>query len=157
MTTPRDIECPSCGALSGQFCRPLLWESLSGGGRVGAHYHHAERVDAALRTRTAEPEAAAASTAAKTGTRAETSNVYYGLVRVRVQRGRLVPLWYTVGDAASFDQMTVVDGEHTIAICTLPARSKEEARRHLKEELRWFAPLLGDAVPEPWFASEDPA
>lgn len=81
---------------------------------------------------------------------------YYALVRVRAEKdGRLVPLQYTVGDQASFDQATVVDGEYTIALCTLLGKSHEEAREHLKKELSWFAPLLKCAEPDAWFASED--
>jgi hypothetical protein len=87
-----------------------------------------------------------------------TNQIYYGLLRVRTDKdGRLTPLWYTVGSAADFDHATVVDHEYTIAICTLPARSLEDARKALKEDLRWFEPLIGKAVPEPWFESEDPA
>lgn len=71
--------------------------------------------------------------------------------------GRLTPLWYTVGSGADFDQATLVNHEHTIAFCTLPAKSLEEARTQLKAELRTYARLLGEAVPEAWFSSEDPA
>jgi len=160
---PIDVECPACKEAPGSYCTSATADP---GKRLRVTFHHAERVDAAMRTtKAAEPDLYPGGNApdfqtlaveAVAASKTKTITVYYGLLRVRVERGRLVPLWYTIGDAASFDQMTVVDGEHTIAICTLPARSKEEARKCLKEELRWFAPLIGDAVPEPWFASEDP-
>ena len=86
------------------------------------------------------------------------SQLYYGLLRVRVESdGRLMPISYGVGDDADFNQATVVGHEYTIAICALPTRSLEEARRQLKENLRWFEPLLVGAEPNAWFASEDPA
>lgn len=82
--------------------------------------------------------------------------LYYGLLRVRAEKdGRLVPLWYGVGEESDWDQMTVVGGEYTIAFCGLPhARSLEDARDQLKRDLSWFKPLLCGASPEPWFASE---
>lgn len=146
MTAPIDIECPACKSAPGSYCTSATTEPRV---RQRVTFHHAERVDAAMRDASVKGAPPVAE---------RPHPVYYGLLRVHADGdGRLTPLWYTVGDAARFEQMTVVDGEYTIAICTLSARTMEEARAHLKEELHWFKPLLGSATPEPWFASEDPA
>jgi hypothetical protein len=84
-------------------------------------------------------------------------DLFYALLRVRIEAdGRLLPLQYTVGSLLDFDQATVVNHEYTIAICTLQSRSLEEARKELKANLRWIAPLLKLAEPTAWFTSEDP-
>ena len=83
---------------------------------------------------------------------------YYALLRVRAEKdGRLTPLSYTVGDTSDLDDTTVVGHVYTIAICTVPARTLEEARIWLKDNLSWFQPLLRGAVPDAWFQSEEPA
>lgn len=83
---------------------------------------------------------------------------FYGLVRVRAERGGvLVPLWYGVGDAPAFEQATTVAGgtEYTIAFCSLPsAATYEFACRQLQRDLTWFEPLLRGATPEARFAKE---
>ena len=84
------------------------------------------------------------------------TQTYYGLVRVRVDPdGLLVPLSYTVGGAADLDHATLVNHEYTVAFCTLAARSPEDARALLKEELRAFDPLLRQATPDAWFSDVD--
>ena len=80
---------------------------------------------------------------------------YYGILRVHAEKdGRVTPLWYGVGDAARWEQMTVVDRHYMIAFCVLHAPTYELACRELKESLNWFKDLLGGAKPEGAFLEE---
>ncbi|HSN25517.1 MAG TPA: hypothetical protein VLT45_04505 [Kofleriaceae bacterium] len=83
---------------------------------------------------------------------------HFLLLRVRVTppTGWLRPLWFTVGDRARFAEMTTVDGEYTIAVAALIGRTIYEAFDDLRGSLSFYAPLLGDAKPEPWLVEQMP-
>jgi hypothetical protein len=83
--------------------------------------------------------------------------IFYGLLRMHVEQdGRLLPLSYSVGDSATFDQATVVNGEYTIAVCRILASSIEEARESFRADLHWLQPLIGSATPDAWFTPGNP-
>ena len=85
------------------------------------------------------------------------NKTYYAILRVRIEPdGRLQPLWYTVADGGDWMSQTVVNHEYAIALCTLFAKTVEDARKEFKENLSWFALLLNNAAPEAWFAEEEP-
>lgn len=80
---------------------------------------------------------------------------FVAILAVQVEAdGRLRPCWYGVREVADWEQMTVVDSGHTIALCTLLSQTIEDACNEFFANLSWFKPLLQGAEPEAWFVEQ---